>query len=59
MWTYDRGLANTALGEILTRMSSAEGYELLEAPEFQNGLVEAALKDKVPVLIPVTPRHFS
>ena len=58
LWVYDREVANRVLAPTLARVRKQQGYELLDAREFQNKLVEYALEDKVPGPIPVTPRQF-
>lgn len=58
LWVYDREVASRALQPTLARLRSTQGYERLDAREFQNKLVEYALEDRVPVLMPVTPRQF-
>jgi hypothetical protein len=59
LWVYDREVANRALEPTLARLRSAQGYELLDARELQNKLVEYALEDRVVVPTPVTPRQFA
>jgi hypothetical protein len=58
LWVYDRSIPLEMLQAPVTRLFRDPDYEILDDRQFQNRLVQYALEERSPALIPVTPRQF-